>query len=483
MSNHVINRIKFVLTVLVLLGSQSLFADTVTLHDGRWVEGRVEEVDGVVKVHLKNGTVTIPPDRIKDIFYSEEGKLTSAQKKVQKKLQKEIEELRKHSMWRDRYVEETKHFVFNYNVTPEIAEGYIELLEGFYKDFSKKLGVKLSEGVRRKKMEINICRDRDNYVQIGGAPGTAGYFNFVDERLFFYHDRSDPEFALGVLIHEFTHLLIHLIKPKFCHPIWCNEGMAEYFRGSSIKDNKLTFGGILEDRLSNMNNWRKEGNDYHLEELIRTQPGGFGGIEYGWAWSFIHFVMENKKYKKRFMKYFIGLAKGSGVKRDSGTFYYPTVLGSEDVKQFKKAFGVKNLDKLNKEWHEYIDKKLKVSTSKGYLYEARSNFHNSQAEEALESITKAEESWEEAKSPYLYYLKGRILAKLDKHIEAEKAFRQAIELDPINGRYFYYLGDAIAEKTDPNPELKKQARQYKKLALELEPTDYDLRHMVENDLN
>ncbi len=50
-----------------------------------------------------------------------------------------------------------------------------------------------------------------------------------------------------------------------------------------------------------MNKWREEDNSYTLQELMSLSPNRFGGLEYGWAWSFVHFMM-NSKYKKKFMK-------------------------------------------------------------------------------------------------------------------------------------------------------------------------------------
>lgn len=474
---------RFILSALIgtafcILCSLPAIADVVTLKDGRWIEGKVEDLGDSIKIHLKNGTVEIPAGLIKNVLTETEGKLTSKQKKERAKIEQAIEDIQKHSMWRDKYTDETKHFVFHYNVTPDIAQVYIDTLENFYADFGKKLGVKLGPGAKRKKMEINICRDSENYVQIGGAPGTAGYWNFVEERLFFYHDRNDPEFTLSVLLHEFTHLLTHLIQPKFCHPIWCNEGIAEYFGASKREGSKLSFGHMQEGRLVLMNKWREDGNDYHLEELMRTPPGAFGSLEYGWGWTFLHFALENKKYKKKFMKYYVGLAKGSGIKREDGYYYYPTVKPSEDIEHFKKCFGIKSLDKLNKEWHDYIDENLSVVSGAGYLYEAKTQFY-SDTEKAHEAITMAEEKWEGKPSPVLYFYKGRILQKMDESEEAEKAFKKAIELDPINGRYYYYLGDTMEEMDDE--KVIDDAVRFKSLSLELSPDDYSLRHKVEQD--
>jgi tetratricopeptide (TPR) repeat protein len=454
-------------------------ADILTLHDGRWIEGKVEEEGDIVKLRLKHGSIEIPAHKIKNILKEAEGKLSRKQQKERESIEKAIEAMRSHSEWRNKYTNETKHFVFHYNVTPEIAQGYIDMLEGFYKNFCKKLGVRLGPGVKRKKMEINIFRDRENYAQVGGSRYSLGHWNFVDERLFFYHDRNDPDFTLSVLLHEFTHLLTHLIKPKFCHPIWCNEGIAEYFGGSKRDGTKLIFGGMQEGRLVAMKKWREEGNDYHLEELMRIPPNAFGGLEYAWAWTFVHFMLEHPKYQKKFMKYYVGLAKDSGVKREEDFYYYPTVKSYEDVAYFKKCFGIRNLDKLNDEWHAYIDANLEVTTGAGYLREAMTLYYKDDHDKALEAITSAEEKWEGSPNPSLFLTKGRILMDMEKYKQAKTAFSAAIELDPLNGWGYYYLGDSMEEMEKAS--LKEEYRRFKRLAREVSPGDWKLRNRVERD--
>jgi len=336
-------------------------------------------------------------------------------------------------------------------------------------------------GVKRKKMEINIFRDGENYVQIGGAPGTAGFWNFVDERLFFYHDRNDPDFTLSVLFHEFTHLLAHLIQPKFCHPIWCNEGLAEYFGASKVVKNKLVLGGMQEGRLVAMAKWREEDedNDYTLEELMKVPAGSFGGLEYGWAWSFVHFMMESPKYKKKFMKYYVGLAKNKGIKRERTSYYYPSVSSKEDIKWFKKCFGVKNLDELNIEWHAYIDCALKVTSASGYLYEAKVLHRKGKYKKALAALKTAEEKWKGDPSPLVYHYRGLCFKERNKYGDARDAFLKAIEIDPVHGWYYYYLGDVLEEMNDK--DVLSEAIRFKKLALELLPDDWTLRNKVERD--
>ncbi len=472
--------LAFFLGAVLFLILPPAAADEIALHDGRTIKGKVEECGDIYKLHLKYGTISIPAVKVKKILIDTGEELNRKQLKERERIAKEIEEVRKHSNWRNAYKEESKHFVFKYNVTPEIAKGYIDLLEGFYKDFCKELGVRLGPGLKRKKMEINIFRDKENYTQVGGVPGAAGHFNFVEEELFFYHDRNDPEFVQSVLLHEFTHLLTHLMKSKFCHPTWCNEGLAEYYGASKREGSKLVFGGMQEGRLVTMNKWREEGNDYTLEELIKTPRNAFHGLEYGWAWSFIHFVMGNKKYKKKFMKYYIGLAKDKKVKQEETPYlYYPTVRVGEDFRYFRKVFGAKNIDKINKEWHDYIDTNLSVTSGAGYLYDARVLFWKDKNDEALESILIAEEKWEGELSPILYQLKGRILMDLREYEDAKDAFMEAIKIDPINGRNYYYLGDALEEMDEE--DILEEAVRNKNLALELAPDDYNLRFKVERD--
>ena len=241
---------------------------------------------------------------------------------------------------------------------------------------------------------------------------------------------------------------------------------------------------MLENRVVSMNAWRAKDNDYHLEELMKVSRGAFHGLEYGWAWSFVRFCMSSKKYKTKFIKFYVGLARDSRVDRgDVSGYYYPSVKPRDMIAYFKKVFGMRNLDKLNDEWHAYIDENLHVSSGKGYLQEAKVQWMEDKNEEALESIQTAEEEWDGDESPLLYYTKGRILMDLDKYALAREAFARAVELDAINGRYYYYLGDALEELYDEEEteELLKEAVRLKELARELAPADYNLRYWVERD--
>lgn len=474
-----------IFAVIVIFLSPALQADVITLLDGRYIEGKIEQSGDVYKVHLNHGTVAIAASQVRNVLLDADGKQSPKQKKERERIEKVIEDLKTHSNWRHAYEEKSKHFEFKYNVTPEIAKGYIDLLEGIYKDFTKQLKVKLGPGHRRDKPLICIFRDAEQFQQVGGVGGgVLGYWNFVEEKLCFYHDRNDPEFTVKVLLHEFTHLLTHLIEPKFNHPIWCNEGIAEYFGATSVEEGKLVYGGMLENRVVSMNAWRAKDNDYHLEELMRVSRGAFSGIEYGWAWSFVRFCMSSKKYNKKFIKFYVGLAKDTRVDRgDVSGYYYPSVKPSDMVDYFKKTFGTRDLDKLNEEWHAYIDESLRVSSGKGYLQEAKIQWMENKDKEALESIKTAEEEWDGDESPLLYYTKGRILMDLDKYALAKEAFAKAAELDAINGRYYYYLGDAFEEMYDDDEteELLKEAIRLKELARELAPDDYNLRYWVERD--
>jgi tetratricopeptide (TPR) repeat protein len=472
-------RIIGLLVLVCLLAPPLARADIVTLKDGRWLEGQVEEKGDFIHVHLKNGTIKIPGLKIKSILKDTDGKLSRKQAKERMKIEATIQEMRERSKWKDHYILETKHFEVHHNVTPEIAQEYIDMLEGFYKEFCKQLKVRLGPGEKRKKMQINLLRDQADYVQVGGVPGTAGYWNFVEERLFFYHDRNDPEFTLSVLLHEFTHLLAHLMKPKFCHPIWCNEGIAEYYGASKQEGSKLIYGGMQEGRLGLMKQWREDGNDYTIEELMRVPSRSFGGLEYGWAWSLVHFFIHHPKYSKKFMAYYVGLAKKSGIKREMAGYFYPTVRASEDIEHFKKTMGINNFDKLNEEWHDYIDNNLRVSSGAGYLYEAKLKYRKDDNRDALKAIEKAEEKWEGEPSPLLYYYKGLILKDLRKWDQAQTAFLKAIDYDPLNAWNYYYVGEML-EKSKEDAALDEAMRN-KRLAYELAPDDWNLRFKVEQD--
>ena len=83
-----------------------------------------------------------------------------------------------------------------------------------------------------------------------------------------------------------------------------------------------------------------------------------GAIGYAWAWSFCHFMLSTPKYEKNFKKFYVALGKAKGITRIARGMGSTTVAPDELVRVFKKYLRVKDIEELEREWYEYIDKVL-----------------------------------------------------------------------------------------------------------------------------
>jgi|GEM_PF-2619460 len=160
--------------VLLLIGLPAAGADIVALKDGRIIEGRVEETDGACELHLAHGSIIIPFAKVKMVFKTGEKKDDRKIVNEKAQIEKEIEAMRVHSEWRNAYEDETKHFMFRYNVTPEIAQVFQDMLEDFYQGFRKEFGVRprsLSTSLRHFSSAFNVepPRQHDQVDRVGCA--------------------------------------------------------------------------------------------------------------------------------------------------------------------------------------------------------------------------------------------------------------------------------------------------------------------------
>src|SRR5207247_1708884 len=156
-----------------------------------------------------------------------------------------------HREWRNRYRAQTQNFEFEYTIPPEIAKGYMDLMEAYYAYFSKQFGV-----ARPPKVKLKVCfyHDYETFLETAGAPrGVIGYFlTAPPHELDFYYERLRPEETVAVMFHETQHYIGSLFDPRFHIPHCFGESVAEYYGGSKWDPVKKTMtpGGVQEGRLT-----------------------------------------------------------------------------------------------------------------------------------------------------------------------------------------------------------------------------------------
>jgi len=169
-------------------------ADTLLLKDGRTVENvKIAKEEGGYRLTFKNGDVLVPAAGVKEVFVEGaagyEPKDDEERAKVAKGLvpyegrwipkadrdaqvarkaaaaKKRIDEAKAHRLWRNRYKEKTANFDFEYTIPPEIAKGYIDLMEAYYAYFTKAFDCR-----RNPKQRLTVCfyHDYDTFLDVSG---------------------------------------------------------------------------------------------------------------------------------------------------------------------------------------------------------------------------------------------------------------------------------------------------------------------------
>lgn len=466
-------------------------ADMLLLKDGRIVDGpKMEQKEGHVLVHFENGDVTVDQGLIQTVviegqddfvpttdeekakfekglvpFQGKWMKPAQRQRKIDKILAEQREtvvETKAHSRWGNRYQEETKNFRWAFTIPRHVWERYSASLEAYYQIFSKDWRIKRNKS--NAKLMINFFGDRKEFNRTSGAGGGAlAYFMFLgDYDLCCFYDRLDADTTEMVLFHEASHYMQKLIDPDFRFPHWPGEGMAEYYGGAlwdPVKK-KLEVGMVQEGRLTEVKSDISLGKYLELEKVITERAY----TDYTWGWTLVHFLMETPKYKKGFQKYFTGIATSKGVKRVvGGAFNLKEISPEESLRYFKECFKLKD-DKafkaLEKEWYDYIENTLDVSSTAGLEKAAVAAYRDGKPIQAKRLFGEAYEAG--GMSAHGLHRYAKMIRPEDKG-KAEKLWRMAIEADPLVGTYYYELGNLLEKKDE------EESKRFKALAKELDP--------------
>ncbi len=464
-------------------------------HDGRFVFGKeiIRKKGGVV-VRYDNGDVFVPDRMIQDVFstskdFQYEPKNDKERKKLarglvpfqgkwlkpllakrriaefRKKLAARLQTQRDRKEWVNHATVETRTFRFNYNIPDDLFNDLKVLFEVYYKTFTGywKKKTKLAH-----KPTINIYADHGDFSQVSGAKGgIVGYYHPGSNELHIYWDRTDPEYTIDVLFHETNHMLVDMIDGRFNYPHYIEEAMAEYYGASEWdkKHKKMIIGGIQAARLVEIRADIAKNKWMPLSQLI----GSRGYSSYTWGWSFVHFLMQTKKYSKKWQKLWIDLAhKKSGIKRISMGGGMKEIEPEEFTRLLLKYTGHKKLATLEKEWHAYV-KHLEIGELQGMEKAARKLREQGKIAEARKYFEKAVQLG--SKSAVTYGAFATILRKSSEQPRAIVMIDRAIELDPLEAEFYYRKGK-ILMRSGPTQD-KETGAKCLRLAAEMEPDSWD----------
>ncbi len=474
---------------LFLLAATPAAADVLVLADGRVLErSGMERVEGGVKVHFDHGDVIVPSELIEETilpnqpppepktpeekekyekgyvkFQGDWVKPDKRDRLIQKRLEERrayVEQIREHRQWRRRYKEETKHFEFEYNVAPHVFEYFRDLMEAYYDEFAKTWKIRQPHDLG--KLKVCFYSNLDQFHQIGGVGGgIQGYFRFVKPlELNFYLERLDIAHSEQVMYHEACHYLQLLQDPNFDTPHFLGESLAEYYGASKYDHdkNKLETGLVLEGRLVEIKNDIAAGEMLPLEKMMTT-PRMYE--HYTWGWSFVHFLMNHKQYRKKYEKFVKGMVSGKGVDHvREGPNNMETVRTEDMWNYFKEVFHLRDeedVKALESEWHTYVKENLKLVTASGLEKAAQGAMRTGRPIRAKRLFQEAIDKG--TKNPMTYYSFASLVDG-DQRIELLK---RAIELAPLEGRFYARLGQAMLEKD------AEEGKRLLQLGLDIDP--------------
>lgn len=255
-------------------------------------------------------------------------------------------------LWKRTFRAETPHYVVRTDISQARAQFYAEQLETIGAFYAETFGV--AQPTRPADALLFDTRESyQTYAELtleDRVESTLGYYHPVYDQLLLFEDPSEgagPE-TLRVLYHEGFHQFIHPVIPHL--PYWLNEGMAEYFGASELRDGKVVRTGLVQPgRLIGLQNYlAKGGKPVAFDRIMLQAPREFYSgnvpLKYAQAWSMVHYFM----------------TAGAGTYRRVLQTYVDLLrAGKSNPEAWTGAFGKLDLHIAEKQWLEAV-KRMKV---------------------------------------------------------------------------------------------------------------------------
>ena len=224
---------------------------------------------------------------------------------------------------------------------------------------------------------VRVCKDRAEYHQYGGPPGSGGYWNSDAQELVFYdYENVKGKANTGkansriVLYHEAFHQFIHYSCGELAPHSWFNEGTGDFFSGAVISGGKVTRIGVNPWRIETIQRALEASQEVDWAKIIRYSQREYytnPGLCYAQGWSMIYFlrtaraVERNARWKQILPVYFdtlkqawaaelAGLETAGKTKDDEAR---ATAQERAREAAVSRAFEGVDLDEIQKAWREY----------------------------------------------------------------------------------------------------------------------------------
>jgi hypothetical protein len=196
---------------------------------------------------------------------------------------------------------------------------------------------------------VRVCKNREEYLNYGAPPGSAGYWNSMQKELVLYVDGA-KDFALAVLSHEAFHQYIFYCFGELSPHSWYNEGFGDYYAGA-------TFDG--PNAVIKPFRWRVDGiktaisakKHVPVKDIIRYSQGQYysnADLCYSEGWSLVYFLRK-------------GVPKGHSYEKILKTYFDVLQQSREASKAVEAAFAGVDMDRFESDWAAFIVKDQKPS--------------------------------------------------------------------------------------------------------------------------
>jgi HEAT repeat protein len=203
---------------------------------------------------------------------------------------------------------EGRRFTVTTNTFPELATSLVTHLDAAYAHFERRFGPLPPHRSRR--MEVWLFRTKEEYLtRADGVRGALGHFDAALDRSALIWDGGTGETGWPIAVHEACHHYFRRRFPGVLAPTWYSEGIACYFEG--LQDLTAPH-AVARLRLETARAALLRGNA-RLEAVLsaradlregKLQMAGFTPTRfYALAWSFVHFLNNDARLKKGFLRF------------------------------------------------------------------------------------------------------------------------------------------------------------------------------------
>jgi hypothetical protein len=193
---------------------------------------------------------------------------------------------------------------------------------------------------------VRVCATRKDYINYGGSPSSAGYWNPAAEELVLYTGVPKDE-TLAVLNHEAFHQYIHYCFGELAPHSWYNEGHGDYYSGAEPEGSGLKI-KPFRWRTDTIKTAIASKKYVPIEKIITYSQGEYyanATLCYAEGWSIVWFLKK-------------GLPKNHPWQKILPT-YFETVRETKDpARAVKIAFEGVDFAAFEQAWGAFITKEI-----------------------------------------------------------------------------------------------------------------------------